>query len=633
MERRLTAILAADVVGYSRLMGENEAGTLTALKSHRRELIDPTVSEHNGRIVKLMGDGALVEFPSVIEAVQCAVEVQMGMSTRNVGVPKEIQIQFRIGINLGDVIVEGDDIYGDGVNIAARLEALAVPGGIYVSRTVFEHVKNKVKVRFKDLGAQDVKNIPEPVRIYSILLDGGTPESVERATKRGFTRVRAIGFATVALMVIAGLLLGWWQAWKPDFEPASVARMAFALSEKPSIAVIPFQNLSDGNGSDALVDALSELLIAIVGKLPNAFVIATDSSFKLAEKAIEVHEISERLGVRYVFEGIYEKANGVTRITARLSDALKGNHIWSETFDVAAEDFFAFQNKIANVIASSLQLTGNPVVLAGPPTNSHAAWSLHVEALAEKRKWDREANANARDLWAKAVTRDPDFTFAWLSIGWTHWADVLLGWSQNVADSIKNMEAVASKVLEIDPGSAEANELLGAAYLFKMDHNKALEFGAKAVALNPNSADALARLSIAQNVAGRPEEAQRLIEAAMRLNPYYPFWYLHPRAEAYRFSGRYREAIETVKEELRLFDNYFTRTRLAIYYSQSDQGELAKAEIRKAREGNPRMTLSNWTEARFFMGPTQISEDLAALKKAGLPEILNFECLVRDKCL
>ncbi len=632
MERRLAAILAADVVGFSRLMGEDEAGTLADLKTHRAELIDPKIAEHKGRIVKLMGDGALVEFSSVVDAVLCAAEIQNEMANRNAGIPKDKRICFRIGINLGDVIVEGGDIYGDGVNIAARLEALAVPGGVCVSRTVFNHVKNKVALAFKDLGEHTVKNIPEPVRVYSVLAE---KEALAPLERRGLTSFRAIAAISVVALAAAGLLLVLWQPWRSDFPSASVERMAFPLPEQPSIAVVPFRSLSADKGDAAFVDAFSEFLIATLVKHPQIFVVSKESSFKLAETTVEVRDVSERLGVRYVLQGSYERSGSTLRISSRLSDALQGRLIWSKANNVPEREVLAALQTIAENVGSALKIgpiDGQSVPFAISATDSFDAWTLHVRASAETRKETREGNAEARALWSRATEHDPEFALAHLMIGRAHWTEVRSGWSDNPAKSLQRAESSALTVLELDPNNAGAYALLGALHLFKMDHGLAVAHGQKAVSLSPNSAEALAMLAMTQCYVGQAEEAERLLKTAIRLNPFYPAWYLFPLAEAYRLSGRYDRAIETAKEELRRRDDFLTRTRLALYYAQSGREDLAKAEIGKVLEAQPKMTLANWAEAQYFQDPAQLAADLAALKQAGLPEILSFECLMRNVC-
>ena len=309
VERRLAAIFAADMVGYSRLMEVDEVGTLAALKAHRSELIDPTIAEHNGRIVKTTGDGMLAEFGSVVDAVASAVAIQRAMVERNEAVPEDRRIAFRVGVNLGDIIFDGDDIYGDGVNIAARLEALAEPGGVCISGTAYEHLKAKVDVGYADLGEQQVKNIEKPVRVYRVLLE---PEAAGKVIGKGRLgrprrQLGAIAAAAVAVIAIAVAAV-WWQPWAPDVEPARAERMAFPLPDRPSIVVLPFDSLSGDPAQDYFVDGLTETIISQLSKTPQLFVIARNSAFTYKNKPVKVRQVSEELGVRYVLEGSFYNA-------------------------------------------------------------------------------------------------------------------------------------------------------------------------------------------------------------------------------------------------------------------------------------------------------------------------------------
>jgi TolB-like protein/class 3 adenylate cyclase len=370
MERRLAAILAADVVGYSRLIRKDETGTLAALKDILEQLIEPKVAERNGRIVKLMGDGLLAEFPSAVEAVQCAVEIQHWVGTRTA---EERRVVYRIGINIGDIVVEGDDIYGDGVNVAARLEGLAEPGGICVARNVFDQVKDKLDFGFEDLGEQSVKNIDEPVAVYRVLFDGQSPGMRPKPTHRGLTPVQLVVAAVVVVLIAASGASVIWQPWAPDVEPASMERMAFPLPDKPSIAVLPFTNMSDNPGQEYFADGMTEDLITDLSKVSGLFVIARNSSFGYKGKSPKVRQVAEDLGVRYVLEGSVRRVGDEVRINAQLIDATTGGHLWAERYDGSLADIFALQDKVLREIvgALALNLTENEeLVVAGVETRS-----------------------------------------------------------------------------------------------------------------------------------------------------------------------------------------------------------------------------------------------------------------------
>ena len=355
IHRRLAAILAADVVGYSRLMGQDEAGTLVAFKSHLEEVIEPRIAEREGRVVKLMGDGVLAEFPSAVEAVHCAVEIQRAMADRAADVPEGRRIQLRIGINLGDIIFQDDDIFGDGVNVAARLEGLAEPGGICISSTVHLQVKNKIDVGFQDLGDQEVKNIESPVHAFNVLLDG-EPTAAPKAKKKPgkwTPMAQFLGLVVAALILVAGGYLGWLKLQGTDVEPASVARMAFPLPDKPSIAVLPFTNRSDDPNQEYFVDGMTEDLITDLSKVSGLFVIARNSVFAYKGKTVPVRQVAEELGVRYLLEGNVRRVGDQVRINTQLVDATTGGQLWAERYDEKLDDIFKLQDTIAEKVVRS----------------------------------------------------------------------------------------------------------------------------------------------------------------------------------------------------------------------------------------------------------------------------------------
>ncbi len=418
MERRLTTIVAADVVGYSRLMGEDEAGTLAALKSLRRELVKPKESQYHGRTVKLMGDGALMEFSSVVDAVQFAVEVQVAIAERNVDVPEDRRIVYRIGINIGDIIVEGDDIYGDGVNVAARLEGLCEPGGVCIARNVFNQVKGKLDLTFEHLGEKKVKNIAEPVSVYRIDLDDKaaalvTPITVTPPTT-GHGRWPQIAAGLVlSLVAVAGLV--WWQPWAPDVEPASLERMAFPLPDKPSIAVLPFANMSDDTSQEYFADGMTEDLITDLSKISGLFVIARNSSFSYKGQQAKVRQVAEELGVRYVLEGSVRRVGDEVRINAQLIDATTGGHLWAERFDGTLADVFAFQDQVTKRIVDALALQLTPQEaqrVSGLGTDNVAAHDAYLLGLTFYYRRTPESYAKARTHFERAVELDPNYSAA-----------------------------------------------------------------------------------------------------------------------------------------------------------------------------------------------------------------------------
>lgn len=403
IERRLAAILAADVVGYSRLMGNGEVGTLVALKSHRDEVVDPAIAAHHGRVVKVMGDGLLVEFPSVVEATQCAVDIQLLMTKRNAAEPGDRRIEFRIGINLGDIIVEGDDIRGDGVKIAARLEALAEPGGICIRQAVRNQVRDKLPYAYEDMGEIEVKNITRPIRVFRVLLDGDVAASGAAPYPYPW-----LWPAAAAAAVIIGVV--WFEPWLPREEPESIAHMAQPLPDKPSVAVLPFLNLSDDAAQAYFADGMTEDLIADLSKISELFVISRNSSFTYKDTAVKVKQAAEELGVRYVLEGSVRKIGDQVRINTQLIDAISGYHLWADRYDGSMADVFAMQDKvIANIVhAMAIKLTGkNTTATVKAETGVPEAYDAFLLGWELYRRQTPEAGAKAVFQLEKAIALDP----------------------------------------------------------------------------------------------------------------------------------------------------------------------------------------------------------------------------------
>ena len=423
MERRLTTILAADVVGYSHLMGADEAGTLAALKGHREELFGPKAAQYRGRTVKLMGDGTLMEFASVVDAVSFAVEVQVAMAARNESVAEDQRIVFRIGINIGDIIVDGDDIYGDGVNVAARLEGLAEPSGICVGRNVFDQVKDKLDLTIEHLGEREVKNIAEPVTVYRVALDDKaaalvTPV-VQEATKPVYRRwVVAATAAVVFVGAVGGML--WWQPWAPDVEPASVERMAFPLPEKPSIAVLPFDNLSGDPARSYLADGISESLITALSRIPKLFVISRNATFEYKSKPAPPRQVAEELGIRYILDGSVQTSAGQVRVSAQLIDALDGRIMWAQEFEAEGGNVFELQDQIKENVITELQVAltqGEMARLRHRQTDEPRAYELFLQGLELYWNFDKVDGLRAKELLEEAVAVDPDFASAHAFLG------------------------------------------------------------------------------------------------------------------------------------------------------------------------------------------------------------------------
>ncbi|MEC4688772.1 MAG: tetratricopeptide repeat protein [Nitrospirota bacterium] len=624
-ERRLTTILSADVVGYSRLMAADEAGTVAQLKTHRKELLDPKTTEYHGRVVKLMGDGALMEFGSVVDAVLFAVVVQRAMAERNASVPEDRQITYRVGINIGDIIVDGDDIYGDGVNVAARLEGLAEPGGICISRTVFNHVKNKVELSFEDLGDQEVKNIPEPVRVFRVLIDPETAGVVriKAKTAKVSWRRSALAAAAVLLFAAAGLVI-WQRPWEPREEPASIERMAFPLPEKPSIAVLPFDNLSGDPGQEPIADGITENIIAALSTVPHLFVIARNSVFTYKGSPVQVRRVAEEQGVRYVLEGSVQRFGDRLRITAQLIDAITGSHLWSERYDRDVKDMFALQDEITLKIVEALQVKlteGEQARIARKGTDNLEAWLLRNQSRRLFLRFTKEDNVRSRELAQKAVDLDPEYAGAYIRLGWTHWIDAQAGWGKSRADSLRRAVEMAQVAENLDDANPKSFALLGVIHLILRQHDQALAYMEKAIELGPNDSGSIALLAFVLNYAGQPGKALTLLPKAMRLSPYYEDWYLGELGRAYLLTGQYDEAIEALKQRLRRNpESGEAHVLLAAAYGKLGRENEAQAALAEFLKPRPYYTLRHYAQGEFYKNTEDLERVLDGLRKAGLPE-------------
>ena len=592
MERRLAAILAADVVGYSRLMGADEVGTLTALQAHRSEFIDPKFVEHHGRIVKLMGDGTLVEFSSVVDAVECAVAVQRGMAVRNAGVPEDTRIVLRIGINLGDVIVEGDDIYGDGVNVAARLQEIAASGGVCLSGTVHEHVKGKVDLAFEDTGEQRVKNIAEPVRVY-----------------------RWTNAATDTMPSTAG------------------AGEGLTLPDKPSIAVLPFTNMSGDPEQEYFSDGITEDIITELSRFRSLFVIARNSSFTFKGQAVDVTEVGRKLGVAYVVEGSVRKAGNRVRITVQLVEAATGNHLWAERYDRDLEDIFAVQDEISHMISSTLadRVEGDRLEqVKSRDETSLAAYDLILRGRELAWKYARDDNAKARELFTKATELSPDNAQAWAWLAQCLAWDFEGWWVDDPELSLELALRCATKAVQMNANVSQAQASLAYVYLYKREHDQAVHHFRRALALAPGESWTICAYGGCLLFAGDADAGLEEIARSERLNPMDTglaegsvLW----RSMALYTLRRYEDALAALLE----LPNPIVEARgwLAASYAQLGDDKAARAALAdfeaQAREDFPIFpgdTPGGWARYWWWMEPYRDDDDLEhvleGLRKAGL---------------
>jgi adenylate cyclase len=495
-ERRLAAILAADVVGYSRLMAADEEETHARLKALRQDFIEPTISEHRGRIVKLMGDGALVEFASVVDAVECAAAIMKGVAERQAELPKDQRIVFRMGINIGDIIIENEDIYGSGVNIAARLEQLAEPGGICVSRTVYNHVKDKVEFGFAPMGERAVKNIPEPVSVYRVLTDPGLVAKVIGLKRAGRPRWRWELFAALMaiLLGLAGsVLLTLHLREDAPGDAASYQSEPWDLPAEPSIAVLPFLNLNNNPEQNYFIDGITNDIITDLSKFSDLFVIAANSTFRYKGQVARAQDVARDLGVRYVLEGSVQRASDSLRINVQLVDATTGGHVWAERYDRLATDLFAVQQEMTRQIAASVASERSGAVaqaelgrIARRSTESLSAYEFFLRGVAYRNLETKDDTRRAREMFEKAVQIDPLYARAIANYGLTYQDDIWGDWTQSREQSLSRSEESARRAIEVDPSEPLGYMVLGVTYQLRAQIDQAIPLVEKAHALNPN---------------------------------------------------------------------------------------------------------------------------------------------------
>src|SRR6266851_222455 len=556
MERKLTAILCADVHGYSRLMGEDEEATLRTLSSHRK-LIDSLIEQHHGRFVNSAGDSVLAEFASVVNAVQCAVEIQSTLNAENANLPPERRMEFRIGVNLGDVMVDGQQIYGDGVNVAARLESLADPDGICISRTVHEQIKNKLALNYEDLGEQAVKNIAEPVRVFRVMLDGGTTRTTTRAKERSQRKHWRGGVFSLAGLALIAAVIVFVQhlSLRPPTTTASIPPAqgpALTLPDKPSIAVLPFTNMSGDREQEYFSDGITDDLITALSRLPDLFVIARTSTFTYKAKAAKVQDVSRELGVKYILEGSVRKSGDTVRITAQLVDATTGEHLWAEHYDRPLKDIFSLQDEIVRRIVTTLKLQ-LPLDIQwsnffAQNTDNPEAYDDYLRGMEYSQSFSEEGILKARQMFEKAIELDPAYADAYGALGFTFfwsWYSQHGGDDPEVLDRAIGLEHKAIALDDAHAYFAHAN--LCRFYPFKRQYDEAVAECQRTIELAPGYAYSYFSLAETSNRSGKPKEAIGFVQKAERLDPRNRGLYELDLGVAYSLMGRYVEAIPIFK--------------------------------------------------------------------------------------
>jgi adenylate cyclase len=630
IERRLAAVLSADAVGYSRLMADDETATIRTLGAYR-EQIGVLVREHRGRVVDAPGDNLLAEFPTALDAVRAAAEVQRVLRARNADLPAPRRMEFRIGVHMGDVASDGERLYGDGVNIAARLEGLAEPGGVCISATVHQQVEGKLDLRCEDLGEQSLKNIPRPIRAYRIRLEAEAPapRTAPSTARRTTWAVGALG-----LVIVGGLLLwtlgrrGSGAAEAPGAEAplADAALTVPGFSGAPAIAVLAFDNLSGDPDQEYFADGIAEDLITRLSSWRSFPVIARNSSFTYKGQAVDVKRVSRELGVRYVVEGSVRKGGDRVRVSAQLIDATSGHHVWAETYDRELREIFALQDEISLAIASSMrpELKRAEVgrAVRKQPRNLDA-YELGLRGLWHFWQFTPEHSAEARRLFQRATELDPRHADAYANIAITHYADIVLEWSDSRSRSIAALERSAQDCIERDRASAQCQLSLGFAYRVPGRRDEEIAAFERAVQLDPSLASAHGWLGMALAIGGRPEEAVASLEKAIRLSPNDPAagLFFESMGWAHFGAGRYGEAVKWSQRTLERNprDDLAYRT-LAASYAQLGRLEEAHGALEEALQLDPDLSLRKVQRQNPTSDPDFMARWLGGLRKAGLAE-------------
>jgi len=576
--RKLRAILSADVKGYSLLMTDDEMHTIQTLKKYRQIMSD-LIMQHSGRVIDSPGDNLLAEFGSAVDALECAVYIQKRLKKENARFVDDKRLQFRIGVNIGDVIQDGDRIYGSGVNVAARIEGLADPGGICISRNTYDQVKDKLQIGYEYLGEHEVKNIKEPVRLYKVLLDSDPP--------------------------------------------ATLIDEPLELPDKPSIAVLPFVNMSGDPNQEYFSDGITEDLITDLSKVSELFVIARNSAFTFKNKTVKVQDVGKELRVRFILEGSIRKVGNRVRINAQLIDAISGGHLWAERYDRDLVDIFDLQDEVTQKIVAALTLNltkSEEKQLAHRSTENLKAYDCVLRGMKEYWKYTKEGNSQAQVLFQKAIELDPYYAEAhsWLGLSLLHsWTQA---WNKE-PQILDRAYQIAKQALTLNDSLSEAHRILGDIYLFQKEHAKAVSEFKEAISLNPNYADALAGLADVFNWAGKPEDAISLIKKAMHLNPHHNAWYPFTLGFSYIFLQQIEKAVDILQRGL-IHNPDFLAIHLALagLYADMDRIEDANIEVEEVLRLSPDFTLQVLQEMIPLKDPVVKERLINAARKAGLPE-------------
>ena len=578
-KRKLAAILSADVKGYSLLLADDESFTIKTLKEYR-EMMSYCIGQHNGRVVDSPGDNLLAEFSSAVDAVQCAMEIQKKLKKENERLVVDKRLNFRIGVNIGDIVQDGDHIYGSGVNVAARIEGIADPGGICLSRSAYNQVKEKLDFTFEYVGEHEVKNIKEPVSVYKVLMDSESPKPLVD-------------------------------------EPLE-------LPDKPSIAVLPFVNMSGDPSQEYFSDGLTEQIINGICKVSNLFVIARNSSFAYKGRSVNIRKVGKELGVRYILEGSLQKAGDRVRITVQLIDTTTGYHLWSENYDHDLSDIFALQDEITLKIINAMQIKltmGEQARLWEGQTTSIQAYDMHMRGSECFFRYNEKDNKQAQQFYKEAINIDENFALAYAMLGATHIFDLLFRWSESPIQSFEQAEKCAEKTLALNDSLDLAYLASGFIKLFKRQHDEAINDGQRAITLNPNGAEAHALFGYILNMSGETDLAINYLKRAFRLNPIPLPHYYHILAMAYRNNEQYEKAIEVSERGLRCYNDqfalYLTLAASYTFLDRTDEAHMAAEEVLRI---DPNFSLEYFAMTMPYKHQETGDKFIEALRKAGLPD-------------
>jgi adenylate cyclase len=621
---RLAAVVSVDVVGYSRLMELDEAGTHEAMTVFRRGTVEPLIARYHGRIVKLTGDGALLEFASAVDAVRCSFEIQQQAEIWNAERPEDRRIVFRVGINLGEVIVDEHDIYGTGVIVAARLQAMCDPGAIFVSSTIVGQVGNRGGLGFAYVGERAVKNIAEPVEVYRVIADAGVGTTLPRRRLRSRRKLLTLG----ALPLV--LLLALFGAWRFNLVGVGEVRMP---ASKASIAVMPFRNLSADVAQDYFAEGINEDLITDLAKFPGLYVASRSASNYYKDKSASLQLVSSDLGVNYVLEGGIQKSDNAVRITVQLIDAVSGENLWAERYDRNPERIFEIQDEITKTIAGTLMGTTGLLAeaelrrLARKPANNWMAYDYLMQGWHEWYKFTPESNKEARRLFEVARKADPTYARAYASLAWTYALDYEYEWTDRYEETVAQALALSKKALELDEKDYRSYWVLGWSYLYSWQHEQAEAAYNKARQMNPSDTELMAEMASLLIYVGRPQQAIEQLQEAMRRNPFYDRWYVEYLGWAYQEADMAKECVDTMKivdPEPVQRDLWLLRILAACYADPAvNDMEQAHAVAAKILALDPDFSLAahrKFQEETFpYESPELVDKWIAALQRVGLP--------------